>query len=252
MAISITEASSVQQSLLRCPPSVDGVDIAVSWRPFGDVGGDFYDFLEVEEDSLAITLGDVSGKGYDAALLMVYALAEIRARLREHQRLAYVMAALDRSLRDYSSANRFAEVIIGLYVRSMRRFIFVPGGSIMPMAFDAGRGRLTIHANRNFRLPGLPIPGHPNQMYSENTIDLARGDTLLLFTDGVAERLEESDKEILHRDDFGSLVAPSIERICRQCIDGDANSLLAAIEEFLNSLSSDRTDDQTLIVLKAS
>src|SRR5829696_9932614 len=118
-------AYEVQRRLLADPPSIEGVDLAVSWSPHGEVGGDFYDFLEIEEDSLGITLGDVSGKGFDAALLMVFALAELRAGLRGRLRLPFMMAQLDDSLRRYSSPNRFAEVLIGIYSLASRRFMFV-------------------------------------------------------------------------------------------------------------------------------
>ncbi len=248
----LTGALEVQKNLLNDPPELPGVQVAVSWRPHGEVSGDFYDFNILEEDSFGITIGDVSGKGYTAALLMVYALAQVRARLKDHQRLAYIMASLDESLEQYSAANKFAEVLTGIYILPLRRFLYVQGGGIWPLVFHCNTNSMTLYPASTFRVPGFPLRANRGQQYAEASVDLEKGDVLLLFTDGVSERLDNDGKEIIRRDDFGSWVAPSLNHFLKEHGTLSAKDLIEQLLLFLDSLESELNDDQTIIVLKAT
>lgn len=251
MPNSSSVAFEVQKRLLSEPPNIEGVDLAVAWTPHGEVGGDFYDFLVLEEDSFAITLGDVSGKGFDAALLMVLALAELRAGLKNRLRLPFLMSQLDESLRRYSSSNRFAEVVMGLYSLTTRRFTFVQGGGIFPIVFHQSTERLFLNSKPNYRVPGLAIEAGKRQRYVENSVDLEAGDFMMLMSDGISEREDEEGEEIVRRDSFGALIAPPLKSLCQEHRGGSAADLLGAISRFLDELKTERRDDETLIVLKA-
>ena len=244
-------AFEVQRRLLVEPPSLERADIAVSWRPFGDVGGDFYDFTGLEEGSVGITLGDVSGKGYDAALLMVFALAETRVRLRDHQRLTYLMSELDRSLRQYSSESKYAEVLVGTYSPYTRRFTYVPGGAIAPVVYRASSDELTVYESTGCRVPGISIVAGEDAPFVDQSVDLELGDVLMLFTDGVSERQDEHGELLVHRDDFGALVAPVVEKQCRASSALGASGLMKQLLKCLDDLPSGRADDETIVVLKA-
>ena len=243
-------AFEVQSRLLQDPPDMEAIDLAVSWQPFAPVGGDFYDFTPLEEGSLGITLGDISGKGYNAALLMVYALAEIRARLKNHERLPHIMAQLDESLRKFSDDAKYAEVLVGIYLPFDRKFIYVQGGKIEPVVFHNSNQKIRFYHSSTFRIPGLSIPVGRRSRFVLKTIDLRKGDTLALFTDGVTERLDRDGQEIF-RKRMDAWVAPSIEKILSEHSKAKASEKLDALNSYLEDLESERSDDQTIIILKA-
>ncbi len=243
-------AFEVQSRLLQEPPDMEAIDLAVSWQPFAPVGGDFYDFTPLEEGSLGITLGDISGKGYNAALLMVYALAEIRARLKNHERLPHIMAQLDDSLRKFSDDAKYAEVLVGIYLPFDRKFIYVQGGKIEPIVFHNSNKKIRFYHSSTFRIPGISIPVGRSSRFVLKTIDLRKGDTLALFTDGVTERIDHDGQEIF-RKRLDAWVAPSIEQILAEHSQGSAADNLEALIHYLAGLESERSDDQTIIILKA-
>jgi len=225
----------------------------VSWRPFGDVGGDFYDFSLLEEGSVGITIGDVSGKGYDAALLMVFALAQIRAGLRHGQRLPLIMADVDESLREFSSVEKYAEIMVAILAPARRRLVFVQGGGIYPIVYRARSDSLFLYSAASYRIPGFPVlPGAAaRKAFVEESVDLGEGDIVLLFSDGVAQRDDGEDKNIVRRDDLGAFVAPSIKEICRRHYRDSASDVLSALKEFLDNLGTPRDDDETIIIAKS-
>lgn len=244
------EAFEVQKRLLGRSELGSDLDVATSWEPFGVVGGDFYDLMQLEEGNIGLILGDVSGKGYDAALVMVLALAEIRARLLSWQRLTYVMAQLDKTLRLYSSERSFAEVLIGIYSPRLRRLQFVQGGGIVPVIYRAHRDGFEVFSGATGRPPGFSIERKEDSPYLEHTVELESRDFVVLFTDGVGERIDRDGEAIVRRDVFRSFTAPSILELCRSNRDGTAADLARELKKYLDSLDAARTDDETLIVIK--
>ena len=243
--------AEVQRLLLASVPNVPGTDVAVSYWPYSDVGGDFYDVCMLEEQCIGITVGDVSGKGYEAALLMVYALAEIRTRLLEHQRLPYLMSRLDESLRKYSSDSKYAEMLVGTYSVPARRFSYIQAGGISPAVFQAQAGRLAITQSAGSRVPGMSLADPTRLPFVEHSVDLEKGDILLLFTDGLADREDEEGRPILTTDDFGARVSPRLKSWCEEWKSLGAAEIVAECGRWLAGLPSERFDDETLLVLKA-
>jgi sigma-B regulation protein RsbU (phosphoserine phosphatase) len=248
-----TTAYEVQRRLLSPPPDVAGAEFAVSWRPFGEVSGDFYDFSLLEEGSVGITLGDISGKGYDAALLMGFALAQIRAGLRHGLRLPFIMADVDTALREYSAIEKFAETMVAILAPARRRLVFVQGGGIYPIVYRARSDTLFHYSASSYRIPGFPVlPGKPaRKRFVEESIDLGEGDLVLFFSDGVSGREGADNQNIVHKDEFGAFVAPSVMEICRAHCRDSANDVLAAFKEFLDNLGTPRDDDETIIIVKS-
>lgn len=248
-----TAAYEVQRRLLSPPPDVAGAEFAVSWQPFGEVGGDFYDFSLLEEGSVGITIGDISGKGYDAALLMGFALAHIRAGLRHGLRLPFIMAEVDESLRKFSSIEKYAEIMVGILAPTRRRLVFVQGGGIYPFVYRASSDTLFLYSGASYRVPGFPLlPGTPaRKFFVEEFIDLSEGDLVLLFSDGVSQRDEIDNHNIVWRNEFGAFVAPSVKEICRCHCRASASEVLAALKDFLVNLGTPRDDDETIIIVKS-
>lgn len=243
--------TEIQRMLLGKVPKAEGVDVAVAWRPFGKVSGDFYNFMEIEEDSIGVIVGDVSGKGADAALLMAYTLGHIRVGLKEHLRLPYIMADLDEDLKQHSMANKFVEVLLGIYFLPLRRFVFVHGGGIAPVVFRHAEGTLLFSRGR-YPAVGFPFARGRTQRFVEDGVDLERGDVMLVFSDGISERVDRDGEEIVRKSSLAEVKqAPSLKAILGRGQEG-AEAIVSDIFEYLDGLDSPRTDDETLIVLKAT
>jgi GAF domain-containing protein len=180
-------ARALQRSLLpRRLPSIPGVELAVRYIPFGeghDVGGDFYDVFAGLDDSWGLLIGDVCGKGPEAASIVGIARHTVRGLATAHSRPSAILEALNRAILDESSWDRFCTAA---YVRLRPdgpgfRATVALGGHLPPLVLS-GDGTV-----RHVGVPGslLGVLDHPE--VSDAVVDLAPGDLLLMYTDGLEE-----------------------------------------------------------------
>ncbi len=191
-------AREVQERLYpQSCPHVPGVDMAGYCRPAQAVGGDYYDyFLIPDKDSpsddnarLALTLGDISGKGISAALLM----ASLRASLRsvaflQPGDLATLMRHVNRLVYEASTTNRYATFFYAELDPRTRVLTYVNAGHNPPYILRSGKA-IPLEAT------GTVIGLLQDADYSQATIQLQPGDVLLAFTDGISEAMNHSDEE---------------------------------------------------------
>jgi PAS domain S-box-containing protein len=182
-------ASTLQQSLLPHElPEIPGVELAVCYRPAGerlDVGGDFYDAFPIDSGGFGIAVGDVCGKGPEAAAVTGLARHTIRAAaLLEHDPTRVLALLNDAILREYGGST-FATVAFGVVEPSTdgTRFNLACGGHLLPLHAPAG-GEI-----RPVGSLGTLVGVFPDPELEETTIELGAGDVLLLYTDGLAEGL---------------------------------------------------------------
>jgi len=120
-------------------PAVPGLDYGGSCRPALGVGGDYYDFLELPDGSLGIAIGDVSGKGIPAALLMASLQASLRGQnYRGIFGFSQVMSNINQLIYAATPSNRYATFFYGQYEPATRQFVYVNGGHNPPMVFRNG------------------------------------------------------------------------------------------------------------------
>jgi len=178
-------AAQVQASLLpRGYPDIPGFDVAARCLPAKQVGGDFFDWQEVCSGVWGLTLGDVMGKGMAAAMLM----ATVRAALRSvaHNRPAEALRMAEAAvLPDLDSSERFVTLFHGQLNTENRRLVFV----------DCGHGYVFVR-RRNGAVRGLTPRGVPlgvpgRKLYREGSVTLERGDTLVLYSDGLIDARPE-------------------------------------------------------------
>lgn len=152
--------------------------------PARSVGGDCFDFIGLGGDSLGIVVGDVSGKGIPAAILMALTRSLLRA---EGSRAASPREALqnvNRHLLDMNEAEMFVTVLYGVLNRGTREFQFVRAGHDMPVVVD-GRGEaVTLPPGR-----GQPLGVIPEPALDEQRLIILPGSTLLIYTDGAPDAL---------------------------------------------------------------
>ena len=157
-------------------------DIYASMTPAKEVGGDFYDFFLVDDDHLAMVIADVSGKGVPAALFMVIAKTLLKNAAQTGLSPGAVLEKVNNQLCENNEAEMFVTVWLGLYQISTGKLTAANAGHEYPAIRRSGGGFELVKDRHGFVLAGME-----NARYREYELELGPGDTLFVYTDGVAE-----------------------------------------------------------------
>ncbi len=229
--------AKIQRRLLPArSPCLEGYDIRGANRSCFEVGGDYYDFIPLAEDKLAVVIADVAGKGVGAALLMTALQASLRALVHTSPEPATLMAQLNRVLLETTPDNRFATVFYGELDAASHVLEYVSGGH-NPALLMAGEEVREL-------MPTGPIVGLVSRAsYTSRKVSLAPASTLLLYTAGITELMAPS------REEFG------VERLLallRAHPAGPAGDLLGAIGDAMTAFSEGERfdDDSTAVVVR--
>jgi serine phosphatase RsbU (regulator of sigma subunit)/anti-sigma regulatory factor (Ser/Thr protein kinase) len=235
-------ARTLQGSLLPTrPPAIPGLEVAVRYRPISrrnEVGGDFYDVFRIAPGRWGVVIGDVSGKGVPAASLTALARYTVRAAAKREASPADVLRFLNETMLEASAgAERFATVAY-LDVRlsgdgaSARLAV---GGHPLPVLRRASGEVLPVGT------PGMAIGLLPMADVDDTALRLARGDTLVLYTDGVAEA----------RSPEGEFAGDLVEHVLRIGGAPDVETVADRIERAtLDFQAGDPRDDLAVVVLR--
>lgn len=182
-------ACEVQQNLLpRELTRVSGLEYEGFFRPAKSVGGDYYDFLELRDGLFSFTLGDVSGKGMPAAVLMASIQTLLRSHLlRQPLPLSTLVTEVSYALYRSSSADRFSTLFCGVFDPERKTLTYVNAGHPPPIIFRA--------KDRKIERPGgsgIPIGMLPSARYQEYRVNVYPGDLILCTSDGVSEVMNAS------------------------------------------------------------
>jgi serine phosphatase RsbU (regulator of sigma subunit) len=190
MARDLDQAAEIQQGYLpTVAPAITGLDLAGHNAPCRTVGGDYYDFFPYEGSRVAMVLGDVSGKGMPASLLMMGLQARVQALAEEPRNLAHVMTRLNRLTSANCPANRFITVFFCILNGETGELTFCNAGHNPPLIIRASGKHEKLEG-------GGPVIGIlPFIEYQEYHNSLAVGDTLVIYSDGVTEASDASDDE---------------------------------------------------------
>ncbi|MGA9752610.1 MAG: SpoIIE family protein phosphatase [Acidobacteriota bacterium] len=235
-------AQQVQQNLLpRVPALIPGLDCAAACRPARYVGGDYYDFIRRGESSVGLALGDISGKGVSAALLMASLQATLREQAEAHgDRVSAIMAGVNRRLCDSAGEGRFATLFYGVLDAGGRTLVYASAGHNPPMLL-----RWTVGGTEVLRLPatGTIVGVFPEQGYGQRQLALQKGDVLVLFSDGVTEAMNEAG-EFFEEERLQELLVSMPGRPASEIRD----RVLEEVARF--SGSAPQADDITLVVAR--
>lgn len=236
-------AEALQTSLLPAAlPQVEGLRVAARYRPAGDgreIGGDFYDVFRLDADTWGVVLGDVSGKGAEAAAVTALVRYTLRALAALHRSPREVLAALNTTMLRQSSQERFCTLVYavvsprpeGLHVRVCL------GGHHQPLLARAG-GCVEAVGRHGTALGLFDVP----ELYDVD-VDLGSGDLLCLFTDGLVEARNGDDQ-------FGSERVADILRLHRgESPEQVAGALELAARAFRGR---DLSDDLAIVVLRVT
>ena len=234
----LQQAREIQQSLLpKQIPQVAGFEIDGAWEPAQAVGGDYFDVIRLSETKLGICIADVVGKGVSAALLMANVQASVRAFAADSLSPAQLCSRVNSVLCSSIAPGKFVTLFYGVLDAASRTFHYTNAGHLLPLLVRANREAQALEND------GAVLGVFPGWTYQDSSLQLAPGDRLLLFTDGITEAGLPDGEE------FG-------ERHLVECVQKDAaqsaselkSSLLVEVKRFC---ASQLRDDATLIVIQA-
>jgi sigma-B regulation protein RsbU (phosphoserine phosphatase) len=231
-------ARRVQSDLQPKPNSISRlVEFAALAIAADHVGGDFYDVFELDSGKLAIVLGDVSGKGISAALLVSVLQGAIRSSTASQHDLA--CERINRMLCERTASERFATLFWGVFDPQSNTLRYVNAGHAAPMLVRKDRNRVDRLAE------GGPILGClPQARYLAGEVEVNDGDTLILYTDGVSEAANERAEQ------FGE---ERVMQTLASTIDVTPASLCEQLNEEVTAFAgAERSaeDDRTLLVVR--
>jgi phosphoserine phosphatase RsbU/P len=235
-------AREVQERLFpQTLPAIAGLDYAGHCRPALGVGGDYYDFLALPQGHLGVAIGDVSGKGIAAALMMASLQASLRGEAtRAPENLAAAVSNINRLVYEASAENRYATFFYGQYDPATRAFDYVNAGHNPPMLFHCANGKWSV---TRLDIGGTVVGLMKSFAYQQGSVALSRGDILVAYTDGISEAMNQSDEE------WGE---DRMMKTIESCNSLPAREILQHVFTSADAFvaGAEQHDDMTLVVLR--
>ncbi len=235
-------AREVQQRLFpQQLPKVKGLDFAGYCRPAEGVGGDYYDFIHLPDGCLGIAVGDVSGKGIAAALMMASLQASLRGQtIKPCETLSEMIQHINRLVYEASANNRYATFFYAQYNPLTMMMRYVNAGHNPPILW-----RRSGETNEFIRLEegGTVVGLFPDFPYREGRIQMMNGDVVVAFTDGISEAMNHLDEE--YSEEELMAVVPTLRaRTAAEAI----TRILVQVDQF--TAGAKQHDDMTLVVIR--
>ena len=220
------------------PESYGDVQIAGSSTMCYEVGGDYFSFFPLEEGRFIVMLGDVSGKGIGAALVMTSVHAMCRTLVQHVHSLEQITYVLNQMLLESAQNRSYLTVLIMLVDPNKQRVHFISAGHNPPVLVD-GSGIIRLLKEGG----GPPVGMFPQTRWVRELIDVEPGTALLIYTDGISEAEDETEEQ------FGM---DRLSIVVQQNKNKSAQKIHAAIRSALTDFVEDTpaNDDSTMIVLK--
>ena len=239
-------AQRVQAALLpsELPKRMKQVDVAARFEPARELGGDLYDFLAPEPNSLVVAVGDVSGKGVPAALYGAFAGELVRSRTtrrrytRDQSGPAAVLASINSTLYERQLEEYYCTLLYAMFDFKHRRVTMSNAGLPYPV-----RKRADGTPAEQIEMPGVPLGSFSGSDYDEVVLDIRPGDVFVFYSDGVSEAQDALLRE------FGSerllaIVDELHERPAAEIVD----AIFAAVHAFRGDFPPN--DDTTAVVVR--
>ena len=237
-------AASIQMDLVPSTfpafPDRHELDLYATLVPAREVGGDFYDFMEVDGDRLCLAVADVSGKGVPAALLMAVGRSFLRSLVREGGSPAEVISALNDEIAAENEASMFITMFLALVDLRTGEVRYASAGHNPPFHVTAAGDAAQVPHVR-----GIALGARQAMVYDEGSFVLAPGDVLFLYTDGVSEAMDAGNAmftEARIGEELASVAAGAVS--CEAVID----HLLAAVRRHADGV--EQFDDVTMLAFR--
>ncbi len=224
-------------------PEIPGCEVAISYRPAQQVSGDFYDFIDMGEGRMGISLGDVAGHGIEAGILMGMTKKVLNIRASELRDPVEAMKRTNVDIYPDMDRQTFVTAFLGMYDPATRRFTYARAGHNPPLLINRSRQPTVEKLEAGGLMLGMSQAAVFDRVMQGKTLDLRSGDVLLFYTDGL-EEAKNRDQEL-----FG---LGRCQEVVEQEADKPASYILGALSRAVDKFSGDvpQEDDITTICLK--
>jgi sigma-B regulation protein RsbU (phosphoserine phosphatase) len=230
-------AREVQLRLLPpAKPQHKHAEFSSRFIPARTIGGDLYDFISYDPNRSAIALGDVSGKAAPAALYAALVSGIMRSSANQLLSPSELLESLNDALQERKLDSQYVAMLYGLWNDENRTLQIANAGAVQPLFCRSGEVE-TVHAE------GFPLGMFPNVKYEEFSLSTQPGDSLIFFSDGIADA-QNSDGDMFGDDRLKAVVKKHHQKSASKIAD----AILADVSKFQGG--QERFDDETVVVLK--
>ncbi|MDD5474926.1 MAG: SpoIIE family protein phosphatase [Syntrophales bacterium] len=219
-------------------PERRDIDLHASLVPAREVGGDLYDFGLLDDDHLYIVIGDVSGKGVPASLLMAVGKTMLKSAILNLRNPGRALGAVNEDIAADNESCMFITIFRGILNLATGDFIYANGGHNPPLLVRGAENIINVDAKSG---PALGII--PGSVYHNHSIRVEAGDLLVLYTDGITEAANRSD-ELYGEKRLLEYAARCFAAPVRDCIEG----LKRSVEAFADG--AEQSDDITSLIVR--
>jgi sigma-B regulation protein RsbU (phosphoserine phosphatase) len=232
-------ACDVQQGFMQAPCTIsDSFDYSARCRQVRALGGDCYNFIPLKSDQVALVIGDASGKGLAAALMIANVQSSLRTAALFTEDLGAMFKVVNHQVHASSSGDRYATLFYGVFDRSSRTLRYVNAGHNPPILIRRDGSMHSLETG------GAPVGLFADSEYEEGSLKLETGDLVIAFTDGLIEAANRAGEE------WGvqALLQAAAYQVKRS---RNVNDLVNFIFHSVDAFSQGRqTDDATLAVVR--
>ena len=217
-------------------PTIEKLDVAVTFRPVAHLGGDLYDFIQFDDGRMAFVVGDVAGKGAPAALYAALSSGIIRTRATRKYPPGQMLELVNKTLFSRPIESQYCCLTYAIYDPQTQKITIANSGLPYPLLVRNGLPKF-------LELAGIPVGLFPDSKYNEQELQLESGDVLAFYSDGLVESRDTNN------DDFGLKRFAETIRVHKDKPAGEIVSAVnEAVEDFVGRIPFH--DDRTLIVVK--
>jgi phosphoserine phosphatase RsbU/P len=232
------KARDIQERFMRRPVrTTDTLDCSARCRQLHDLGGDCFDFLPLNGKNLAFAIGDASGKGFAAALMISNVQSSLRtAALLSGNDLAGTIEAVNRQVYASSLPDRYATLFYGAFDATRQTLQYVNAGHNPPMILRQDGSSDWLETG------GAPLGMFGDWDFDKGAVSMSPGDLLIAYTDGVIEAMNPAGQE------WG---VEGLQKAVVECASQSAEDIVEAIFKSMDEFSQGRqTDDATVLVFR--
>lgn len=236
-------ARDVQQSFLPVKtPAISNLDLAAICKPAYETGGDYYDFIQLDDHRVAVAIGDVSGKGIQAAFYMTFTKGILHSLCREIESPAELLKKANRLFYENAQRGTFISLVYGIVDVKEKTFRFARAGHNPVLHINGKTSDMKLLQPNGLGL-GLTITPYFDNNIQETTLQLNAGDLLVLYTDGIIEALNSA------RQFYGG---KRLRQLLKKEEGGKANQILTKLVEDVTKFAGQakQHDDMTVMVIK--
>jgi sigma-B regulation protein RsbU (phosphoserine phosphatase) len=233
-------AGKIQRSILpKLFPDFAGLDFGALMIPAKQVGGDFYDFIVLDDHRVGIVIGDVCDKGMPAALLMALTYSSVRMEALRNDAPENTLQAVNRHLIQVDCSDMFVTLLYGILDCETLQFNYARAGHPIPLLLDEKHKPISVPYNL-----GQAVGIFNNFEIDQEKLSIPKGGTLVVYSDGLSETLQDHPN------------APKLYQLCTTVMNAEDQSAQACCEQLWKTVGGTEAeslikDDFTVVVVKS-